>query len=351
MKPKTSAPTLAPPRTFALASLEEAGDRLDLHGLRHLAPEVHRAQVTIGRETDIVELDLVEAEPDQLHGEVDVRRPHFLAEGIDPGDPIHIVPGPAGRGIGDGEVRPGLGQRRVLEDNLAGDGVDVVGVQGVEDGRHVVVGDDRAGLVEELDPGVDVDALFLDIDDEGVQLGAVDQVEEAVEIVPVVHGRVEVDRLGRELIGGSIGRAGESRAQSRRAGKGRSGEPLQRPAPREGRNRTYSRTAAHPVVPHTPVPLSPRDLCGRPAAQSSPISRRSSVPAVLTTGAPAAALARLAVPLRHEDPGQRSAAAIPPTLSRSSSQPARARAAKHTLNRFHKSPADDDHSRADPFSC
>ena len=166
------------------------------------------------------------------------------------------MPGSAGRGIGDGEVGPGLGQQRVLEDDLAGDGVDVAGVQGVEDRRHVVVGDDRAGLAEEVDPGVNVDALFLDVDDEGVQLGPVDQVEEAVEIVPVVHGRVEIDRLGRELIGGSIGRAGESRAQSRGPGKGRSGEPLQGPAPREGRNRTYSRTGAHPVVPHTPVPLS-----------------------------------------------------------------------------------------------
>ena len=137
--------------------------------------------------------------------------------------------------------------------------------------------------LEEVDPGVDVDALFLDVDDEGVQLGAVDQVEEAVEIVPVVHGRVEVDRLGRELIGGGVRRGRESRAQPRRAGKGRSGEPLQRPAPREGRSRTASRTGAHPVVPHVPVPLFPRGLRGRLAAQHSPVPRRSSVPAVLTT--------------------------------------------------------------------
>ena len=43
-----------------------------------------------------------------------------------------------------------------------------VGVQGVENRRHIVLGNDRAGLAKEVDPGVDVDALFLDVDDEGV---------------------------------------------------------------------------------------------------------------------------------------------------------------------------------------
>ena len=181
------------------------------------------------------------------------------------------MPGSAGRGIGDGEVGPGLGQQRVLEDDLAGDGVDVVGVQGVEDRRHVVVGDDRAGLAEEVDPGVDVDALFLDVDDEGVQLGPVDQVEEAVEIVPVVHGRVEVDRLGRELIWGSIGRAGESRAQSR----GRRQGPFRRAPAAPGAER---RSDPHLLPNRCPPGRSPypcasvfyRSSVARRAAQPRP---------------------------------------------------------------------------------
>ena len=53
-----------------------------------------------------------------------------------------------------------------------------------------------------VDLGVDIDTLFLDGDDEGVQLGPVDQGEEAVEIVPIIHERVEVDCLGGELIWG-----------------------------------------------------------------------------------------------------------------------------------------------------
>ena len=164
------------------------------------------AQLAVGGEADVVELDLVEALLRRFLGDRDGVVPDFLAEGIQPGQPLVVEPRLAGPRVDHRPLGLVVGQDAVLEDHDPGDRIDP---PGLEVGQHLVelLDVDRpagAGLPgqRDLGPVRDPAAVTLDVDDHTVQLGPVQQIEDAPPDPLVTHavvGQVRgLDDLGVE---------------------------------------------------------------------------------------------------------------------------------------------------------
>ncbi len=89
-------------------------------------------EVAVARETDVVELDLVEARLRGGHGHVQVVGPDASVVGVRPAEARVVVPEGA-VGVADCKGRPLLGEHRVLERDDAADQVDAVRM---DDARH-----------------------------------------------------------------------------------------------------------------------------------------------------------------------------------------------------------------------
>ena len=174
--------------------LQERGDRGQPRLPGHRPGVLRRLKLAVGREAHVVELHLVEAAVDRFLRDGDVVGPHLLAEGVDPRQILAVDPRLACARIEDGEVRSRGGQDVVLERHDAGDRVDAarleVGHHGVEvTQRRRPLRPRRQRL---LDAGRidDPAAIALDVDDDGVQLGAIDQVEDAAADAAVAEAEV-----------------------------------------------------------------------------------------------------------------------------------------------------------------
>ena len=177
----------------------EARDRFHARGLGR--------DLRIGRshgvgEADVVELDFVEAGRRGLFGDTQRVVPGLLAEGIDPAQPLAVLPDGTARGV-DGPVRPDIDQQVVLEHHDARDEVDPLGL---ERGRKLLqVGNgaqlEGAGLGRErhLARIGNEAAVALEVDHERVEPALLDDFERRIEqersTDPVDR---EIERLGRQ---------------------------------------------------------------------------------------------------------------------------------------------------------
>ena len=127
-------------------------------------------------------MHLVEALADRFLRDRDVVVPDLFPERVHPRQLFVVHPGLARTRVDDGEVGPRRGQHVVLEGHDARDRVHVarfqLGEERVEflvDGGPVGGGDRERylGLVEEPP------AITLDVDDDGVELGFLEQIEHA----------------------------------------------------------------------------------------------------------------------------------------------------------------------------
>src|SRR5207245_9954737 len=79
------------------------------------------AKLAVGREPDVVKLDLVETVPGRLLRDRDVVGPDLFPERVDPGEVLAVDPGLARAPVDDRQVGPAGGEDVVLERDDAGD--------------------------------------------------------------------------------------------------------------------------------------------------------------------------------------------------------------------------------------
>src|SRR5262249_27580892 len=164
-------------------------------------PRVLRgAQLAVGREADIVELDLVEPLAGRFLRDGDVVAPDLLAERVDPGELLVVDPGPAGARVDDGEVGPAVGENVVFEGHDAADGVDAARFQIGHEAVEVLEGAGALGADRQrqrhLGTVDDPAAVALHVDHDRVQFGPSGQVEDAAADAPVTDAEIrQVRRL------------------------------------------------------------------------------------------------------------------------------------------------------------
>ncbi len=192
------------------------------------------AERPLAREAKIVELDLIEPLGGGLDGELQRVRPGLVLERIDPGEPFPVHPGPARPSV---EQRPRgavAGEDVVLEHDDARDRVDA---PGLEPGQRSVEAvpthrAPRARLHGQLDGGRvgNEPTVALHVDHDRVELGAVEEIEDAT-----ADGRVG-DAVVAQIDGLDDGRRGPSTIgrPSEQAG-GRAGRGNRRDPHREER--------------------------------------------------------------------------------------------------------------------
>ena len=179
--------------------LEESRDRRQPRVLVVWPGVTCGAELAVGREPHVVELYLVETVADRLLRDRDVVGPDLFPERIDPGEVLAVDPGLARAPVGDRQVGPAGGEDVVLERDDARDRVDAARLQ--VDHQVVEVAHRgrplRAYLERERHLGrvENPAAVSLHVDHERVQLGPLDQVEDATADPPVVDA--EVGEVGR----------------------------------------------------------------------------------------------------------------------------------------------------------
>ena len=121
-RPKAAAETLTPSGPAGARRSAGRRARPRLRELVRIAVDGRR-DVTVGREADVVEKDLVEARSRCCGGEVDVVLPDPLVVRVRPGEPGTIAPD---RPVAapDRHVRPGRREDRILERHDAADEID-----------------------------------------------------------------------------------------------------------------------------------------------------------------------------------------------------------------------------------
>jgi hypothetical protein len=138
---------------------------------RGLARIDDRVGVTVRREAHIVELDLVEARTRRDLGDRDVVVPDAAVVRVRPAEPRMVAPDRAA-GRPDREVRPALGEPRILEDDHASDQVDAPGVRRGRQLPWLVVRPRRAYLRRQRNrrgDEADLAVLVLDVELDRVQ--------------------------------------------------------------------------------------------------------------------------------------------------------------------------------------
>ncbi len=134
----------------------------------------------IGRETDVIKLNFVEALLGGFHSQGNVVIPHFFPHRVRPTQVFPVAPDAIGLSVDDGPFRVGGGQRFVLEDHDPGNGVDVPVVEPLHPGRPVF--DHRAAAGSNVHRQLDaagignIPTISLDIHHDSVQFGAFQQV-------------------------------------------------------------------------------------------------------------------------------------------------------------------------------
>ena len=143
--------------------------------------ELHRGEVAVRGEANVVEIQLVEAPRAGVFGDGDVVIPRFLRGGVYPGELFVVVPRAAGTLVMDGELRPRLGENRILKDGDARDRVDAFVVQALQEcvqtrDAHLL----RAILhdIGVVDVVENVPGKVLNVDDDGVQFRFLDELDE-----------------------------------------------------------------------------------------------------------------------------------------------------------------------------
>ncbi len=199
-------PQLDPFRCQRIVSqLQEARDRR-LPRLRGVLPsEVGGRQVTIGGKAHIVVLDLIEPKLRCFQGQVDVRLPQLLVEGVHPADAVIVTPEVAGHLVYHRQIRSSIGNQGILEHHHPRDRIDVPVLELLQHVVHIIEGLNRLGVTKEGDLAVVIDGVLLDVDDKRVQFRVVDKLDQTLDFVGVCHGvAVGVDRLDLNPLQGGI---------------------------------------------------------------------------------------------------------------------------------------------------
>ena len=172
MMAKTSADTAHPSgwRRLLASSrkLADGGDPVS-RGVGRVVVH-HGAEVTVGGEPDVVELDLVEAEFAGFDGQIEGILPGLPVGGVHPAEALHGAPDAAGLGVVECEFVADRGSDRVLEGDDPRDRVEAPFVWRLRCLPGVVpVGDrpDVAGLLHVGEIGDDA-LLVLGVEDERV---------------------------------------------------------------------------------------------------------------------------------------------------------------------------------------
>ena len=115
---------------------EEGRDRVSL--CEPSAVWIHgRGDIAVRRKADVVEENLVESRPCCGGRNVDVVLPDSPLVGVGPGETCAVAPDRAIAAL-HGQRRPGIGERRILEDDHATDQVDATGMSHARHDARVV---------------------------------------------------------------------------------------------------------------------------------------------------------------------------------------------------------------------
>ena len=132
---------------------QEAGDSLNPMFLRIFLGKSRPADLAVGREANIIELDLVESLLGSLHGQRDVVIPYLFVRWVSPAQPFPVPPEVTSFRIFHRPLWMGHSQQLVFENHNPGNGVNLaIGEPPHERGpvldHHLFVGADLMGQLD-----------------------------------------------------------------------------------------------------------------------------------------------------------------------------------------------------------